>query len=711
MKTEIRGSWKLMLVLAGLPFVAASLQTPEPGDAPTNSNSVATAPAGTNSPALPAVAVNESAPADASNAAVITNVPPASPAMNLSKGVGEVVQLAQSGVDENVLLAYIGSVNSQFNMGSDQILYLNDIGVSSGVIKAMIDRDAAIDAAARAAYAATLPDPNAPAMVVTSLTADYGANPPPAPESPPAMTDYNGQNPGDYVSTDDYAPFYGSLAPYGSWIYLAGYGYCWQPTVCVRDHSWRPYCDRGRWLYSDCGWYWQSDYSWGWAAFHYGRWFRQEGHGWVWAPNRVWGPAWVSWRRSEDHSGWAPLPPSAHFAAGAGFSVGGRAVNGNSDFGVSAKNYVFIPTERMTDYAPNRYAVPSAQRAAIFDHSTIQSGITFQNHRVINQGIDPQMVANASGVVVRRAEIHEMPAAGNNGLRTDHLEKKGGTMMIFRPQLPVSPVHRAGSDRGAASSDGRAVSAIPGQVITLPGRIPAVLATPLGNPSRAPVNPRPVLGAATTSSFTPAVDPASKPRVQVWVRPDDPKRVVPSNATKPETYPPNSLVVIGRRNDNNSQPAALPHMNTASQAFQPVQAAATPGVLLPSRSYQSAQSETRVNQPTASQGYYRETANGWTTTPQQQQPVALPARASGYSQPNYGPARNQQYTPPPAYSAPQARYSEPAPAQTYRSAPAYSPPPSSQSSGGSGGSSAPASSSHSSSSYSSSASSSSSRGR
>src|SRR5436305_674962 len=35
--------------------------------------------------------------------------------------------------------------------------------------------------------------------------------------------------------------FYDSLAPYGSWVDVAGYGWCWQPTVSVVDVSWRPY--------------------------------------------------------------------------------------------------------------------------------------------------------------------------------------------------------------------------------------------------------------------------------------------------------------------------------------------------------------------------------------------------------------------------------------------------------------------------------------
>ena len=76
--------------------------------------------------------------------------------------------------------------------------------------------------------------------------------------------------------------FYDTLSPYGSWIYVNGYGRCWRPSVCVYNPAWQPYCDHGHWVYTNCGWYWYSDYSWGWAPFHYGRWFQHPGMGWCW---------------------------------------------------------------------------------------------------------------------------------------------------------------------------------------------------------------------------------------------------------------------------------------------------------------------------------------------------------------------------------------------------------------------------------------------
>src|SRR3954468_13074702 len=101
--------------------------------------------------------------------------------------------------------------------------------------------------------------------------------------------------------------FYDNLSDGGSWIEVGDYGYCWQPTVAVSNTSWRPYSD-GYWAYTDLGWTWISYEDFGWATYHYGRWIRLRGRGWVWVPGREWGPAWVSWRTGGDYVGWAPLP-------------------------------------------------------------------------------------------------------------------------------------------------------------------------------------------------------------------------------------------------------------------------------------------------------------------------------------------------------------------------------------------------------------------
>jgi hypothetical protein len=148
--------------------------------------------------------------------------------------------------------------------------------------------------------------------------------------------------------------FYAPLNSYGDWITLPAYGRVWQPAVTVVNAEWRPYYHGGRWIYTDCGWYWQSDYSWGWAVFHYGRWCYVDGHRWVWIPDTVWAPAWVSWRRSNTHCGWAPLPPSATYRVGVGFAVG-QGVQFDVQFGLSSGHYTFVANNRLGE--PNLASV------------------------------------------------------------------------------------------------------------------------------------------------------------------------------------------------------------------------------------------------------------------------------------------------------------------------------------------------------------------
>ena len=86
--------------------------------------------------------------------------------------------------------------------------------------------------------------------------------------------------------------------PYGQWIQVEGYGYCWQPTA-AQDPNWQPYTD-GYWAYTEAGWTWVSYEDFGWITYHYGRWTQVQDAGWVWVPDYQWAPAWVSWRQSSD---------------------------------------------------------------------------------------------------------------------------------------------------------------------------------------------------------------------------------------------------------------------------------------------------------------------------------------------------------------------------------------------------------------------------
>ncbi|MBC7926542.1 MAG: hypothetical protein H7039_12875, partial [Bryobacteraceae bacterium] len=138
------------------------------------------------------------------------------------------MRLAQSGAGESVTLAYIQKAPA-YHISGDEIIYLKDLGISDSVLKALIDhgQSNAVDNAT-------------PLLAPTNALV--------AVKPPPEVNE-----------------FYQPLTPYGTWVEVAPYGWCWQPTVAVVYQSWQPYCDNGSWLWSDSGWYWHSYYSWGWA--------------------------------------------------------------------------------------------------------------------------------------------------------------------------------------------------------------------------------------------------------------------------------------------------------------------------------------------------------------------------------------------------------------------------------------------------------------
>lgn len=110
--------------------------------------------------------------------------------------------------------------------------------------------------------------------------------------------------------------FYDELSPYGTWIQDPQYGYVWRPDV--DQEEFRPYYTNGRWAMTEYGNTWVSDYEWGWAPFHYGRWIYNRYNQWIWIPDTVWGPAWVSWRSGGGYYGWAPLGPSINIGINIG---------------------------------------------------------------------------------------------------------------------------------------------------------------------------------------------------------------------------------------------------------------------------------------------------------------------------------------------------------------------------------------------------------
>ena len=237
--------------------------------------------------------------------------------------------------------------------------------------------------------------------------------------------------------------FYENLGDGGNWVEVGDYGYCWQPTVAVSNPSWRPYSD-GYWAYTDLGWTWISYEDFGWATYHYGRWMRLRGRGWVWVPGLEWGPAWVSWRTGGDYVGWAPLPPRR-----AGEYWDERPITGqvDIDFDIGPAYYNFIdvryigePVLRERIYAPE-------QNATYISKTVNVTNITYNNSVVYNYGPDYNTVSRYSARPIQRLSLQREtnvdPAAA---LQSRSLMKVQGDKLVVaapqqlqKPTKPVAP--------------------------------------------------------------------------------------------------------------------------------------------------------------------------------------------------------------------------------------------------------------------------------
>jgi hypothetical protein len=201
--------------------------------------------------------------------------------------------------------------------------------------------------------------------------------------------------------------FYDDLSPYGTWVDYANYGYVWIPDV---DPGFSPYSTNGYWVYTDEGWTWVSDYAWGWAPFHYGRWYIDAIYGPIWIPDYEWGPGWVTWRRSDDYYGWAPMGPDNGYAA-------------------PDNQWVFVENQNFGSTTINNYYVNSSNNITIINNSTAISNTWTDKASGVKYkaGPDKAEVEKHTGKTITSVAIIESTKPGQN-LINDQLE-------IYKPQV------------------------------------------------------------------------------------------------------------------------------------------------------------------------------------------------------------------------------------------------------------------------------------
>jgi hypothetical protein len=146
---------------------------------------------------------------------------------------------------------------------------------------------------------------------------------------------------------EELQPYGPSLDPYGGWVYVPVYGYCWRPRVAVSD-GWAPY-HNGRWCWIDGNYVWISYEPWGYVPHHYGRWLYSGFIGWVWVPPAAaavqWGPGYVGWAVSGTHVAWLPLGPRDVYYGQQGYAgkfVGNVPISKTIYQNITVKNAITV---------------------------------------------------------------------------------------------------------------------------------------------------------------------------------------------------------------------------------------------------------------------------------------------------------------------------------------------------------------------------------
>ena len=240
----------------------------------------------------------------------------------------------------------------------------------------------------------------------------------------PSVSTAQGYNPVGY--------FYSALDPHGEWIVIDDGYYAWRPWRAGR--MWRPYTV-GHWVWTDMGWYWHSTEPWGWATYHYGRWFYDPWHGWLWVPGLDWAPAWVEWRYGGPTVGWAPLPPYAVYDPYGGIRY-------RSAWRTPDEYWIFTDAGRMTSPQLQHHIYRPSSNSRYVGSTRRGGSVESRGGRLVSRGPEREYVEREGRVRIPPATVIESRAPG-----TQRVGSRGSdrTVEIYRPS--PQEMSRAGAPR------------------------------------------------------------------------------------------------------------------------------------------------------------------------------------------------------------------------------------------------------------------------
>jgi hypothetical protein len=138
----------------------------------------------------------------------------------------------------------------------------------------------------------------------------------------------------------------------------------------------------------------------------------------MWIPDTEWGPAWVSWRRSEGYYGWAPLGPgiSINIAIGGGYNI-------------PDEHWIFVKDRDIERRDINHYYVDKTKNVTIIKNSTVINNTYVDNSRHVTYIAGPNKddVQKVTGKTVNPVFVKDNDKPGQK-INKDELK-------IYRPQV------------------------------------------------------------------------------------------------------------------------------------------------------------------------------------------------------------------------------------------------------------------------------------
>jgi hypothetical protein len=167
--------------------------------------------------------------------------------------------------------------------------------------------------------------------------------------------------------------------------------------------------------------------------------------GWIWVPGDEWGPAWVDWRSGDDYVGWAPLPPDDLIAT----------YRDDPAYWCFVRPRYLLAPRVFTVFVPARERIVIIRRTVIVNRTVIVDRGRGPR-RAINAGIEPGVIARATGRPIRASHVQPAVLRGTQvegGREVGANEGRRARAQITQTNNVIKPVDKVERPRALGANE------------------------------------------------------------------------------------------------------------------------------------------------------------------------------------------------------------------------------------------------------------------